>query len=43
MAKGGAFEGDEAPFLRFKLGGGDVIPGLDQAVRGMKASIGCRV
>lgn len=35
--KGGAFEGiDTVDFLTFKVGDGKVIPGVDEAVRGMQ-------
>mmetsp|Transcript_39539 Transcript_39539/g.126135 ORF Transcript_39539/g.126135 Transcript_39539/m.126135 type:complete len:209 (-) Transcript_39539:221-847(-) len=36
LAKGGAFEGNDTEFLRFKLGAGEVIPAFEEAVAGMK-------
>lgn len=36
QAKGGAFTGDNKEYLRFVLGAGEVIPGFDEAVVGMK-------
>ena len=35
-ARGGSFTGDEKDFFRFTLGDGSVIPGFDEAVRGMR-------
>mmetsp|Transcript_19993 Transcript_19993/g.38744 ORF Transcript_19993/g.38744 Transcript_19993/m.38744 type:complete len:257 (-) Transcript_19993:207-977(-) len=35
-AKGGDFTGDEKELFRFTLGDGKVIPGFEEAVRGMK-------
>jgi len=37
LAKGGAFEGSDAEYLRWRLGDGTVIPALDEAVLGMRA------
>lgn len=36
QSKGGSFTGDDKDFLRFKLGGGQVIPGFEEAVASMK-------
>jgi len=37
LTKGGAFEGDDADLLRFRVGDGTVIGAVDEAVRGMRA------
>lgn len=34
--KGGAFTGNDKDFFRFRLGSGEVIPGFEEAVAGMK-------
>jgi len=38
--KGSAFTGEDKDFLRFKLGSQTMIPGFEEAVRGMKVSNG---
>lgn len=35
--KGSAFTGDDKDFYRFRLGAHTVIPGIEEAVAGMKA------
>jgi len=36
LAKGGAFQGNEEGWLRFTVGGGEVIPGIEEAIVGMR-------